>query len=415
MTMYSLTQAIRRYRTWVLVALGILVLGVLAMTFTFQDGSPKFRSGLTYESSIQIAVVTPGTTSLASPDAASDDLQGLANLFASLLASDEAASWIGDQNGYTLKEAVDAEVDNDSPTITARVFAPSIEQARAAALSTFAWLNKKLLDPITTADLPTPTTTIPVVILDGPFSSFVNLSAGSLDVEAADGLFLAVEIGNSAAFTIPLEPSPTEVQQEATLEPVMTVALQLSDASDVVLDRIRIAPDLLPRTADTTPELSIILGDDSVQATSFENEDGEVETGWRINGSDVTVSWSEGEPLPEVEDAAASTVDLALLTPEPGYLESGGRRGPIVAIAALIVGVLLILTAVIVADTWRSERDRVERVDSFAGQVTGKPRTNGEVKAVPVGVEVGTDPPDSSEPSPDSGDETIEVRTSWKQ
>ena len=119
MTIYELSQALKRYRVPVIIAFTVLILAVLLMSFTIEDGSPSFRSGLKYESSVQIAVVNRNLDSLTTTDATPGELEGNANLYAQLLGSDEAAKWIGEQNGFKLEEAVSTDVERGSTVITA--------------------------------------------------------------------------------------------------------------------------------------------------------------------------------------------------------------------------------------------------------------------------------------------------------
>ncbi|MGI9641437.1 MAG: hypothetical protein ACR2N9_01500, partial [Acidimicrobiia bacterium] len=82
----------------------------------------------------------------------------------------------------------------------------------------------------------------------------------------------------------------------------------------------------------------------------------------------------QGVLLP-VEEAAASPtgeVDIAVLTAEIGVASVGGRRGPITAVAALLVGSLLILSAVVVAETWRRAKDQAVGTDADTTGSTNK-------------------------------------------
>ncbi|NHZ70229.1 MAG: hypothetical protein GWP18_01160 [Proteobacteria bacterium] len=388
MTLYDLGLALKRYRRVIFIAFSLLFVIVMLMTFTIRDGKPAFRATLKYDSGVQIAVVAPGTDSLITGTGGS--FAGAASLYASLLGSSEAADWIGDENGFKLESAVDASTERNSSIIIAQVTGPTPEQARGAALSTFDWLSKRLLEPIETSDFPSPPTTVPQIVLDGPFSSFTEITIGP-GLEGVDGdLFLFVDIGSSGSIPLPLQQSAgTTVRTDTTLEPLTTVVLTLSTAADEVLDTIRLAPEPLPRIVDALPELFIDIPDGSVQRTSLGDEGG---TTWTFNSSSITLTWEDGAATASVTEVETASVDLALLTPEPGFTASGGRRGPILAIAALLVGAVLILTGVIVADTWRRERDARRLTTNEAQEVTDHPQPNGSTQG-----RVGTDIPASTD------------------
>ena len=354
MTIYDLTQAFKRYKTPVLVALGLLIVGVVVMTFTIQDGKPAFRASVTYESSVQIAVVPPGTDSLISSENSTANLASAATLYASLLESDEAARWIGDQNGYKLEEAVSTNVERGSTIIVATVTAPTSDQSRSAALSTFDWLNKRLLEPIETANFPTPPTTIPVIVLDGPFTSFINVDVNEDLASAPDDLFMTIETDGNEIVTVPLQPSAGRtIRVRSTLDPFITLVVTLQTASDEPIDSVRVAPPTAPRAVEFVPELSVAISDASFRTT----RDDEGNPSADLIPDEIELAWLEGTAAANPEDVETIDVDLALLTTEPGFTTTGGRRGPILAITAMVVGLILILTIVVVADTWRRQRD----------------------------------------------------------
>ncbi|MGI9642319.1 MAG: hypothetical protein ACR2N9_06015, partial [Acidimicrobiia bacterium] len=355
MSIYDLSQALKRYRIPVIVAFLILILGVLYMTFTFDSGKPVFRAGLTYESSVQIAVVPPGTDSLITSSVDTEtDLASSAVLFASLLESDEAAKWIGEANGYVLEEPVSTNVDRDATIIQVSVAAPSAEQARAAALSTFAWLNKRLLEPIATADFPSPPTTLAPVILDRQFTSFMNVTLAEGLADAQEEVFVAVEPDDGTAVTLSVaQNAGRTVRTRSLLEPVMTVVVSLLGPNDEVLDTVRLAPPTAPLVVDVVPELDIEFQEDAIRTTRSEEGD----TFLTLVPSSIGLIWAEGTPAAPAGQINEIDTDLALLTVEPGFTSTGGRRGPILGISALIVGTVLILTTVIVVDIWRRERD----------------------------------------------------------
>lgn len=357
MTIYDLSRALQRYRKPVIIAFAVLFVGVLVMTFTIADGKPAFRSGVQYESSVQIAVVNQNFESLVGTDATPAELEGNANLYAQLLGSDEAAKWIGDQNGFRLEEAVSATVDRDATVISATVIGPTPEQATGAALSTFGWLNQKLLEPVVVADFPSPPVILPTIDLDGQFTSFLNVGIDENAAPDPEGLFLTVEIDGLPAVTLPMtETGVTRVR--ATLKRIMTVVLTVSNSADEVLDRLRFGPEPAPLQVQVPPELSIVLDDGALRTTTEDDA-----PALELRQENIAAFWSDGLITSVEPIEAADEVSLALLTTAPGFTTSGGRRGPILAFVALIVGTLLILAAVIVADTWRTQRLASEQAE----------------------------------------------------
>lgn len=398
MTIFDLTQAFKRYWKTAAIAFAVLVLGILIMTFTIADGKPTFRAGLKYDSSVQIAVVAPGTESLVSSAEGVGNLVNAASLYASLLGSDEAAEWIGEQNGYRLESAVNATTERDSTVIVAQVTGPSPEQATGAALSTFDWLGKRLREPIETAGFQSPPTTAAPVVLDGPFVSFVDVGVDSGLAGVPEDLFLFIDAGEDSPIALPLAQSAESiVRTRAVLEPLTTVVFSLATASGEVLDTIRLAPDPTPQLVDAVPELVIGMGDGSVRETSLVTAD-DTETAWNLVGSEITIEWREGVVAAAAAASVTTDVDLALLTPVPGFTASGGRRGPIIAVAGLLIGSVLIVTAIIVADTWSRERDARETPHTQPApsqqpeQPSASPTQAGESEGVSVGAEAKNQP-----------------------
>jgi len=382
MTIYDLSQALKRYWIPVTIAFSVLIFIVFAMTFTIADGKPGFRSGVQYESSVQIAVVNRNLDSLITSDATPSELEGNANLYAQLLGSDEAAKWIGDANGFRLDEAVSASVDRDATVISATVIGPTPEQATGAALSTFAWLNRKLLEPVVIADFPSPPTTLPTIDLDGAFTSFLNVGISEDVAPDPEGLFLTVEVDGLPIVALPMtEAGVTRVR--ATLKRIMTVILIVSDSSDQEIDRLRFGPEPAPLQVQVPPELNIALADGALRTVTVDDEQT-----LAFAPDNIEAAWSNGLASSDPQIEETDEISLALLTTEPGFTTSGGRRGPILAFVALVVGTLLILAAVIVADTWRTQSAAAGRTSggepSKQAPARGAKATKGAGKAAPA-------------------------------
>lgn len=366
MSIYELTQALKRYRVPVSIAFGVLFFIVLLMTFTFRDGKPAFRAGESYESSVQIAVVPPGTDSLIESENSTADLGSAANLYASLLSSSEAALWIGEQNGYTPEDVVSTNVERGSSVIVATVEAPTLEQAKAAALSTFDWLNMRLQQPVETASFPTPPTTVPLIFLDGPFVSYLNVEAVEGLVDAPIDLFLSVQPDENEPTILSLQQSAGRtIRTRAQLNPFGTIVLSVRFGDGEPQDTIRVAPPTAPRAVEYVPELLVTVDESAIDYST-----GEGGREASLDQDGIVITWIEGNEAAEAADENTVDVDLALLTTEPGVVATGGRRGPILFVSALLVGTVLILTAVIVVDIWRRQREEAEGTASPASDAS---------------------------------------------
>ncbi len=61
---------------------------------------------------------------------------------------------------------------------------------------------------------------------------------------------------------------------------------------------------------------------------------------------------------PVISEAGSSLVpvDIALVTTDPAPAIIGGRRGPIILGVVILLGAVLILTVVVIAESWNRER-----------------------------------------------------------
>lgn len=363
MSIYDLSRALGRYKWTVLASFFVLFAIVGAMTFKLVDGKPTWRASAKYDSSVQIAVIPPGIDSLTTASVRSGEMSDAAVLYRGLLGTDEAALFIAEAAGYRLDEAVRATVDSDAALITASVYGPTPEKAQAAALSTFDYLEQKLQIPLRIADLPEPSE--PIIVLDGPFeSTMIHTVDGTHSVLPTD-LFLIVDSGLDDPTTLPIASRAGQsVGSRTTLSPVMALTLTLQNNDQGVLDVVRVAPPAPQSRVARVPELELELRSGAIVATGADPDDpDEEELPWELDASRITVTWQEPTSVLVDVPVPGQDVQIALLTPEPGWLAVGGRRGPIVLVAALIVGTVLILSGVIVTDAWRREQERRIAID----------------------------------------------------
>jgi len=373
-TIYELTQAIGRYKRFLLIGLGLLMALVFFMTFTFEDGGLTWRGGLKYESTFQISVVAPGTVSLSETETEAN-LSGSAAQYANLLTTGEAQLAIGEMSGYVLEEALNAGTARNSSIIGGSVIGPSPDLANAAAMNAFIWLAEKIQQPLEAVPTTTTTSTtpppVPRVDLESAFSSTLAVEVDDSLAAVSPDLFVLVDDGQNQPAAVPVaQRAGDSVTAGATFEAGGSLLLNLEMSDGTRLDILRLAPDPLPKTAAAYPTLIIRLGPGALEEVENVNVEqaaidaGEVSaTTWIFNAEAVTTEWIEGtpvvQPVAQPEIAGPQQIQIAMLTEVPTARQIGGRRGPLLAFSVLMVGLILLLTSVIVADTWR--RDREER------------------------------------------------------
>jgi hypothetical protein len=98
------------------------------------------------------------------------------------------------------------------------------------------------------------------------------------------------------------------------------------------------------------------LGPGSIR--SITDDDGEQT--WTFRSEAVTSEWIEGAPISQQVAGANQQIQIAMLTSEPSATQIGGHRGPLIGFTVLLVGLIGMLTAVIVADTWQRDRNENE-------------------------------------------------------
>ncbi len=351
MTIYELTQAIVRYRQAVFISLGAVFVLVLVASFTIADGGIGWRGGSKYESTFEISVIAPGTSSLSNPDP-TGNLASAANEFAQLLGSAEAAEVVGEMTGYELDEPMTASSASGSTLITGAVIGPSPELAKAASVNAFTWLARKIQLPLDAQPVVPPTVpAAPSVSLESDFPSSLTVQVDETLADVSPDLFVLVDSGATQVAAVPVAERSGDVLTTAvTLGPGGSLLLRLEVSDGTLLDTLRLAPGRLPLIAEAYPTLTITLGPDAVARTA--TADG---TTWAINESAISIEWVDGKPIVDPDGEVTSTrqLQVALLTEVPTALQIGGRRGPLMGFTVLVVGLIGILAGVIVTDSWR--------------------------------------------------------------
>lgn len=399
-TLYALTQAIARYKVAVSVGLALLVLFVLGMSFTFEDGGPAPRGEAKFESGIQISVVAFGTEDLSTPQP-SAELAAAASGYADLLSSAEAADVIGQMSGYKLTEPlITTTGEREVPLITATVSGPTSDQAKSAAVNAFEWLALKIQQPLSPVPAAEPD---PVpeasVDLDEPFTSRIAVEVDASLASVPEDILVLVDTGRGLEMAVPVsKQAGGTVDSAAILEPNASIRLLLDTTDGTRIDTLVLVPEELPTTAPAFPVFAIGLDAGAVRTV-----DSGGEAVWRFDSSEISSNWIPGTPAAEEVLEQPQQYRIALITDEPSSIQTAGRRGPLLGLAVLLIGLIGLLTAVIIADTWHSQR--IEQAFSEGGPLNATDGTS-EVPAkteLRFGFDVGALPQDALEDADSMG------------
>jgi len=387
-TIYELAQAIGRHKRFLLTGLSLLVLFVLILTFSYEDGGIVWRGGLKYESEFQVSVVAPGTKSLSEPRTA-DNLRSAAVAYADLLASEEAAVNIGELTGFLLSEPVETRTNGESPVIRATIIGPSPDLAKSAANNAFNWLAAKIQQPIDAQPPVETTQTTPEVVLSGPFNSSITIVLTDTLSSVDDDVFVLVDVGPAQPIAVPVAArAGSSIATAATLEASGSLLMNLELSDGTFQDTLRLAPDPLPQSLPVYPSLEVRFDSGSIRIGQDEDE----QPVWLFRPSAITTTWIPGT-LDPIAPVTTQQFQIAMLTDNPTAIQIGGRRGPLVGFAVLIVGLILLLSGVIVAEAWRRDRDtrevsplRISSEASVAPDRSPGPATLSDVEPPGAGV-----------------------------
>ncbi len=356
MNIYEFSRALANQKPFLKRAFAVLLILTLLMVFTIKDGRPQWRLGPKYEASVQIAVVAPNVESLSVTDLGPGDFRASAALFGEMLKSAEAAYTVGFENGYELADLITVNVAQSAPLIEVKLIGPTEEQTKGAALSAFEWLVSEIKRTPVTADLPVTPTPSPLEKLDGSFDSTIKVEtpAGASSLPA--DLFMIIDTGQGElAYQLRSSAGTTKDFSE-TLSRQMSLVLRLQDAAGRNSDPVRVTIPDLAQFVTELPVLSISLNAESIVPRQLGDADvASNSLPWSVVADAVDVAWQRGAPLPGPALEPTRDLKVLLLTPDPLAAPTGERRGPIVTIAFLAVGSLVILTLAITIETWRRE------------------------------------------------------------
>lgn len=344
MTVLELVQALVRRKRFVAIYSVVLALVTFFAVFKFDDGL-AWRSGQKFQATAQIAVVTRGIESLSDAEAR-DERIGAAHLFAQLLQSYEALDWIAKRVGFEPEDEINALVPSGTSLINGSIVAPTEEQASAAARAMFDYLSMKLEEPFLLGG-PAGSDQEGAIELSGPFSSRMILNLGQGLADVPGGLFLRINTTGNQEIVLELSESAGQTfDVEAVLNPVMSVLITLEDRSGNELDQVRLAAPAVAGYVTNLPILTVGIERSALSRTA---ED------WSLAESGISLGWEAGSPVVSPSAPVAVPVRIALINENPVPEPIGGRAGPILLAAFLVLGAIILLTIVVIAEMWSRE------------------------------------------------------------
>ena len=364
MTIYDLSEAIRRHKAALMISTGALLALVLFLSFTWTEDGLGWRLGPRYESAVQMAVVPKGLDNLALAELDPDGIYQSAGLYAELLQSTEAFVGISDAIGEELADDIRVTVSDRAPTFEVVVTASTQDKAVGAAEATAAWLEQRLQLPLQRLDLPTQTTTPPEIRLTGPIDTVFVLIPPTTSAFPDDRkLFLSIDTGLTPAFVVPLYPVPAPGISPLPVTALAggSVLISLQDEEGAELDSTRVPLGILPSGLIEAPDIELSLRTNPLEIVPDPDAPEVGATTLAFTEDALRLEWGELADVAAAEPTVQSlNVDVLLLTRDPVPVPIGERRGPIVLIAAFTVGIVLIIALIITVDTWQQEKLRTQ-------------------------------------------------------
>ena len=353
MDIYEFTQTLWR-RKWLLLAgFTLLVAFVVAVSFDFSDGI-KLRTTPKFQAAARMAVVPEGYESLGQ-DLGSNQMSGTAQVFASLLASPQAALEISQEQGVRILDFGVSSTGRDR-FLTATVISDTPEGAVEGSLGAFHWLEQRLADRLVTASAPTePIPESDVLDADGQFRGTVRVEADHSLGADSEGLWIVAKVSSGTDIAYRLADAAVEpfAEYRAVLTPGEEISIRLEDATGSAIDEATALVPSLPEGAGSSYDLLMVLGRGLVRGT-LENP--------RLDSAFVDISWLPTGPLSILEESEVSDVSLMLLSDTPVPVSIGGRKAPMIMIALLTAGVIGLLVVAVIVDSWSQERRRRKTV-----------------------------------------------------
>lgn len=344
MNVYDFVQALRRQRRFILIGLFILVAGVVGFVFKLDNGL-AWRIGPRYEATVRVLVAPVGTTTMSATDFGPGDFRESAAVFAALMESSEAITAVQQENGFKIDE-ITTLVSEDAPAITLSVIMSTADQAVAAATGLVDWLEVRLQEPIRVFDTSTTTTSTTIVDISSSFGSFVSVTVAPSVVAEFGDLFFDINAGGSAqSFGLRALDSGDALELPMTLSPTMALLVSIQNPQADRLSAARMFVPAPPSFGDRVPALLLTVGAGAIVV----NEEGAVV----LDATALSVEWVAGETITIVEAPLSRDLTVLVVTEDPVPVPVGQRRGPIILVAALVVGAILLISVAVSRDNWR--------------------------------------------------------------
>jgi hypothetical protein len=359
MDIYEFTQALWRRKWLLLSGVVLLIAFVSVISIDFTDGI-SLRSNLSYEASVQMAVVPEEFESL-TQDVGGNSLAGPAGMFASLLASPQAALEIEQQLGTPVLGLEVSSTGRDR-FIAVSALSDSPEGAVAAALASFRWLEQRLSKPVALAEVlrepPPPTPSL--LDSEGRMRTVVRLELDHALSNEAEGLWLVAGTDSNEQLVFKLSDAADERFAAAStlVTPGEAFSLTLEDDAGRILDEEVVDLPGLPPGANASYELIVGINRGFVRGLTDDP---------RIDPGSVKLHWVPGVTLTDqtvVEGFPEVTV--LLLTDSPIPASIGGRRTPLLIVAFLTAGIVALIVLAVTVDSWIQERRKRMAIASDA-------------------------------------------------
>jgi hypothetical protein len=367
-----------RRQKWLLIVGGVLIVGLIVFMSVEYNSGFRLRSQTRYESSIQMAVVPEDFDSLANALSNVGAMAGTTALYATLLSSSEAAVEISEESGVVLLDTLRVTTSGRDGFMDVKATAGDAEGAITAALHSFEWLERRIVAPPSIVRLGDP----PVAVAaEASFVGTLRLEASPSFVATASTLWIRLTTSGSEVLLSLADAGTGTSEHTVLLEPEGEVVVALEDVHGDELDSVAVSIPALPDPASGPYDLVVRLdrGVLLFAPTSDEDlpdEDVVVASDVQLLKRHINVSWQESPLALAAGDSGPVSADvgLLLLTEAPVAGATGGRRGPILAVAALVGGLYVLIVVAVGTDSWTRAKQQRELGDLSIAEISDNNR-----------------------------------------
>jgi hypothetical protein len=323
----------------------------MALVFKLDDGV-KWRIGPRYEATVGFMVTPVGNDRLTETDLGLGDFDERAAIFAALIESPEAIVAVQQDLGFRIDQVATLLSEN-APAVTLTVTAAGGDEAVEAALGLVDWLEDRLQRPIRIFDTPTSTTATTLPDTSAPFDSKVALTVAPSVVAGYGDMSFDVSVGgNTQSIGLLALDGDVTVELPMTLAPTMVLQVTLLSQQAEQLSRVRLFVPPPPDFGSQVPALALNVAPGAV----VPNVDGLLV----LDPNTLSVEWFAGESVTTPQVVSSRDLTVMVITEDPSPVPIGQRRGPIILVAALMVGAILLLAVAVSRDNWRQLRRAYE-------------------------------------------------------